>query len=419
MRKRVLILSHHYYPANRPPAHRIAKFAKYLPKFGWEPVVLCSDWRPHIKTVHADPGLLRNDTCQTIRVPFRINRPFSIPGLRDRLLQHLWPPLYPHQVQRAMRIYALEVSSNQRFDAIIASAPPQMTLAAASVVSPLLHIPWIADLRDLPTELHPKSLLRGWQMSLLERACASANALVTVSDHLASLLASRNQQPVFQVFNGFDPDDYPAIDHHPSAIFTIVYAGSIYEGRNPDILFDALDHILLDRQSDLSQLRVRFYTPQPRSPQLRVNHRPCAKLVEIVSKVPFHDIITIEQSASVLLFLSHIKTKGIMTSKIFEYLGARRPILSIPGDADCTDALLRETGAGLVARTRQEAARIILAWYQTWIRDQHLPYHPQPEKLARYTRFKQTACLADILSDAVSNLNYARNCRKSSTLDPS
>ena len=67
-----------------------------------------------------------------------------------------------------------------------------------------------------------------------------------------------------------------------------------------------------------------------------------------------------------LLHLAHGGQKGIMTGKIFEYLGARRPILFILGDNDCEDALLKEIQAGVICRNTEEAAAQLLRWYRQW-----------------------------------------------------
>ena len=41
--KRVLIVSFDFPPQGGTGTIRVAKFAKYLPQFGWHPVVVCSD----------------------------------------------------------------------------------------------------------------------------------------------------------------------------------------------------------------------------------------------------------------------------------------------------------------------------------------------------------------------------------------
>jgi len=395
--KRVLIIAHSYYPSTRAGAHRPSKWAKYLPKFGWEPVVLCPDWTPENSRGCYDPMLAGRDVCKTIRAPYRVPSKNSPRGILYRFGGHYLPAVFPWQLYRAMRARAFDLVERESFAAVVASAPPAMMHTIASAITRKHGIPALMDFRDLPDELAEKYPFSSRVKVRSEvAACRNAGALVTVSEFLAEKLRSRHRVPVFVIPNGFDPADFSASterDQH----FTIVYAGIIHADRNPAPLLDALDGILRSKQADLSKLRLRFYGP-PEEQILRfVNDRPCSALVEAMGRVPFSECLRAEQRATVLLLLSHSRSKGIMTAKVFEYLGAGRPILSVPGDHDCTDALLEHTRAGVVGRTVDEIQSVILEWYDTWLQTGRVPYAPVPEAVAEYTRERQTEQLANVL----------------------
>ncbi|HMT12896.1 MAG TPA: glycosyl transferase, partial [Ignavibacteria bacterium] len=38
--KKVLIISYYFPPSGGPGVQRVLKFVKYLPEFGWQPIVL-------------------------------------------------------------------------------------------------------------------------------------------------------------------------------------------------------------------------------------------------------------------------------------------------------------------------------------------------------------------------------------------
>jgi hypothetical protein len=101
-----------------------------------------------------------------------------------------------------------------------------------------------------------------------------------------------------------------------------------------------------------------------------------------------------------LLLLAHRHDKGLMTSKVFEYLGAGRPILSIPSDGDVIDALLSETGAGASASTAEEVGRILLEYYREWRDGGRVGCRGDSRAIARYTRRSQAARLAEVLAHA-------------------
>jgi glycosyltransferase involved in cell wall biosynthesis len=131
-------------------------------------------------------------------------------------------------------------------------------------------------------------------------------------------------------------------------------------------------------------------------------NRPCSHLIHNKGRVPFSESIKAQQQASALLFLSYLGIKGILTAKIFEYLGAGRPVLSVPGDEGVTDALLAETRAGTVGRTAEQITEILEKWIDEWERTGKVEYNPIPEKIHVYTRKKQTEKLAQILDEVVA-----------------
>ena len=120
-------------------------------------------------------------------------------------------------------------------------------------------------------------------------------------------------------------------------------------------------------------------------------------MVHILPRVSFRESIQIQKQACVLLHLAHGGEKGIMTGKIFEYLGARRPVLCIPGDNDCVDALLKETKAGVICRNAEEAAEQLLRWYQQWQQTGNISYDARDEQIMKYSRQKQAGQLAELL----------------------
>ena len=78
--KRVLIITSHYYPSNNPPSQRVGKFAKYLPKFGWEPVA--GSCMLKIRPEGVEPPTRRFTRSFITRSP-------SVPSLRSVMLIHV------------------------------------------------------------------------------------------------------------------------------------------------------------------------------------------------------------------------------------------------------------------------------------------------------------------------------------------
>jgi len=403
--KKVLLISRGYYPSDLPSAHRVAKFAKYLPEFGWEPAVICANWNRTNSMGCFDPELMDKDTFKVVRIPYITHDDRSISGLIDRFSRKILPVFYPFQLFRDMRRSAVELTTLIQFDAIIATSPPYITLNIADCIHQKKGIPWIADFRDLADEFADgNKWIKRLHVKQEKILCASSIAMTTVSQPLADILSTRYESPVHVVYNGFDPDDFTSLKVDDNEYFTIVYCGLIYSDRTPSLLFDALDLILDQGKSDLSRLRVRFYGVHHDELSRYFKGKSCKRLIQTMGRVPFHAIVEIERKASVLLLLTHSNSKGIMTSKIFEYLAAGKPILSVPGDGDVTDKLIQETKAGIVCGSSDRLADIILNWYREWETTGYVHYSGLSDKINFYTRKNQTRSMAQLLDTILSRV---------------
>lgn len=411
MSRKVLIICRSYYPHYGPQAQRMAGFAKYLPKFGWEAVVLCSESTPQNDSKY-DPKLVGKDVCRTIRVPYNISAirrriDFLIrKGLRELSLDVLLI-LSPLRIYRDMLGRADSLLGEERFDAIVATSPLPLTLAIADKLSKKYRIPWLADFRDLPADrkpnrgrLSPCNLL----VKFCKDYCRSAGASVTVSEPLRDELTGWYNRLVHLVYNGFNPDDFRKGVETRKDLFTLVYCGTIHAGRNPALLVDALYLILQKDAAKLERFRLLIHGVSKICFRRHFANRPCSHLVHNMGRVSFEDSIKAQQEASAVLLLpiSELQVRGSMTAKIFEYFGSGRPILSVPGDGGVTDAVLEETQAGVIGRTAEQIADILLEWIDQWERTGKVEYNPRPDKIQFYTRENQTERLARVLDQVAA-----------------
>src|SRR5690606_23872475 len=98
-------------------------------------------------------------------------------------------------------------------------------------------VKWIADLRDLWTDVYYYPLL---QHSLLSRkidaryerkVLESANAVVSVSPNFIRAFLSKSKLLHTERFhfipNGYDPADFNTFDHHYKPEFILTYTGTV------------------------------------------------------------------------------------------------------------------------------------------------------------------------------------------------
>ena len=108
-----------------------------------------------------------------------------------------------------------------------------------------------------------------------------------------------------------------------------------------------------------------------------------------------------EQEATILLLLPVVRSKGFIPAKLFEYLGAARPILSIHGQGDVVEQLLNETQAGVAAAEANQIADIVLRSYRQWEQTGSVCYHGLAEQIARYTHRGMAQKFAAVLNEVV------------------
>jgi len=405
--KRLLMISFYSYPSNETASHRPCKLAKYLPRYGWTPVLLTVRWEPSNCDWWYDPILAaRGDVCETIRVPYNgtsRGTPRRFLGKCLSVLPRLLlPSKTPWSVWRKMLSASHLLMSQRPVNAVWSTFGPGLDLEVAAAVSRKHHVPWVADFRDLPDQFE-----RTWRNRQKVRAevrvCASAAVLTTVSQGLADRLAERHRAQVSLVPHGFDPDDYPPLSTSQHDKFTIAYFGSAATDKQRDAgpLFAALDDLADMGHVNLDDVSVQFYGGSPVPIESSARGHNCARVVQWHSWIPHREALLKQQRATLLLLLSASTAKGIMTGKLTSYLGARRPILSVPGDNDVTDDILARTRSGRSAASPSEIAELLLKWYREWKATGAVDFHGIDREIATFSSEVQAAKLAGIL-DAIS-----------------
>jgi hypothetical protein len=413
--KNVLLISLQYYPHNTPCSHRIHSFARHLPKYGFRPTILCMNWNraayvgiPYFEEWY-DPDLEGRDVCRTERLvcphPHRMCALF-----RSNLMPFCWPPEFARRLLKR----AAELHREENYDVVLATSPARLPLGVASRLARATGIPWVADFRDISDEIsvrYSNEFFRRarrylnqhhWAIHLEKKICRTASAVVTVSSPLAEVLRKRCRRDVRVVLNGYEPSDFADIPVERPTVFTMVYAGTVTPARNPAPLFDALDILLTHNRISARDFRLYFYGKSTLALASQVRGRPCEDIIACCGRLARNRTLALLKNSTVVLQLAHANDSGIFTSKVFEYLGARRPILSIPHDRGVVDALLCETRAGVSATTPNEIADIVAEYYREWRTHGQVRYDASSTAIARYTRDEQTSRLACVLDQASS-----------------
>lgn len=277
-------------------------------------------------------------------------------------------------------------------DLIYVTAPPHSAFLVGASLARRHGIRWVAEYRDawVTNGYYDGAWFRKPFERALERwALSSAAGIVGLTETTARTLGLYHGKPAEVVMNGFDPDDFAAPPPPPldPGRLTILYAGSIYVGkRDPSLLFQAIARLGPARD----RVRVHFYMDSPGNVTALARQYGVTEQVIVHPPVPHAQVLELERAADVLLLLrwDDPAENGVIAGKLFEYIGAKRPILSVGSTMGEAADIIRRENLGLV--TNDAAA--VLAQLQNWLAaKQTAPRLPETDnpRAADYARARQ------------------------------
>ena len=410
------MVSNCYPPMASPGALRSAKFAKYLPDFGWEPVVLSprGGWSSAmglapvegvrvVRTAHL--GGMEAAAATAVKSGSGGAKAKVVRALRGVVYPDRVGPWYPFALAAGVRLLR-----GERFDALYSTAPSLVNHAAAMHLSRMFGVPWVADFRDLWT-LAPFYTGTGMRARLdrrLERRIMRyADAVVTVSNQCAD--AFRGAYPeqadkLHVIRNGYDPDDLPPAAPPPPGPFVLTYAGMFYGGRrDPGGLFRAIAALRDEGVATPERFRMDIVgDPDPVVLRM-VDETGVAGLVRHTGRLPYAETMQrlAASSALCVITLRDDGSQGEMTTKLFEYIGVGRPILALAVPGSELGEVVSSGGLGAVFSHGDAAG--MAAWLRGRMRDDAAaPALPPPEVLYPFTRRAGAEELALRLDQAAS-----------------
>lgn len=341
MNANLLVIAYAFPPENIVGAARPFRFFRYLPQFGISPHVITASQQEHPPPgVHFVRDTPRDFPRQTWSWQIeRLLRKFLCPGETGLI----W--------SRAAALAAREILPSNGAAAILSTSPPIGGHLAALQIRRRLGVPWIADFRD-PMVSNPSdagAVARASVYATIESLFFHyADAVVANTD--AALNFWRQRYPGLQnkfhlIWNGFDPAEAVTARPIPQREYKhIAHLGSLYGGRDPGILLDALERLLARGAIDPACFRVSLIGPSVDSAisnpgaMRRLMHLGAVE--HSPSLIPQREARRIALEADALLVLqpqSDLQVPG----KLFEYIRIGRPILALIQRDSPADRILR------------------------------------------------------------------------------
>lgn len=428
--KKVLIVTYYWPPGGGSGVQRWLKFSRYLPEFGWEPVIftvdnpqyqlqdrsLAEETLPGIR-VHRlkafDPNDVYNKwfgkSIGKPNVGFTSQKKESTAFKLVKWIRGNWfiPDSRIFWVRPAAKRIQ-ELLKEETFDALITTGPPHSLHLIGKKVASSTGIRWIADFRDPWTEIYyfdemkPSRRSREKHLRLEKLVLQSAHDVVVVGETMKKMFAAHTRQPIHVITNGYDHEDYEtATGKHEfePRHFIISHIGVMSPTQNTHALWAALRELKEEIPGFKEKLILKLTGEVDHGILESVKDAGLGENLIHTTYQPHKKAIEAQIEADLLLLsINRVKnSEYLLTGKLFEYLGAERPILCIgPPEGDAA-VIIRETAAG---RTFHFDDVQGIKGYILSLFNEHQTSEIKPGKveITRFSRKNLTQRLVDILN---------------------
>ncbi len=336
---RLLLLSYAFPPSTVPEAMLSAKRVGNLPD--WEVEVITA--APFNKGMGNDPDMATWAEARVARV-HRLDPPVNLPLHRLGAIAHL-PDTMRILNARTLR-HALARHAAAPFDAVLSWSTWHSVHLVALAIKQRLALPWLAHMSDpwVDNSFVRYGAFTGAMNRRLERSVvAGADRLLLTTPETVDLVMAKYppdwRAKTVVIPHGYEPSLYSGATPPPRQGRPLVarYLGNFYGARSPEPLFHAL-HALRDRDpaalDDLVVEIVGWLDPGMASTPAAQRLPP--GLLRLVPPVGYRRSLELMETADLLLIVdAPARTSVFLPSKLVDYLGAGRPILSLtpPGAA--------------------------------------------------------------------------------------
>ncbi len=422
--KKVLIVSYYFPPNTGAPAWRPFSWVNNFHKKGIDTTIITRHWTGNENTWD---DFVRPNTTPLTEINNEHYRVYSLPSKRNKwsvffsgkgkvamlfgnfyfLLTALYGKLNTEiDGTLAFKDFIIEHLKQNKYDVAIITVPPFNMLQMVDLFYKH-NIKVIVDVRDLWNNMmltnnyQPGIQQQFWDKVYsfhFKRWMKNASRVSVITPSFIDVLVKSYKGPIDVIYNGYEGYIFNQVEKVKTNKFIFSVVGSIYPEQDMSVMLDGLKLFLQDKSSNKIQLRFIGLNIIPALSQ-QVKRELPSSFVYVSDRVSKEEAIKETKMATVLSYPGWLGTKGIISTKIFDYIASGNPILIAPGDKDIIDDLVVKTKTGESVFSALDFADVLNRWYNMWEENQDIVIDRNSEVVQYYSRENQAMALADIINE--------------------
>jgi len=375
--KKVLIITYYWPPSGGAGVQRWLKFSKYLPEYGWDPIIFTPENPAFdlqdeslLKDVHSAVDVLKFPIWEPYKIFKKLSGAKSLK--QGQVLEDGKPSLFKNisifirgnlfipdpkcfWVRPAFN-YLSEILKSNGIKHVVTTGPPHsMHLIGLKLKYKHPSITWVADFRDPWTQWDIMSKFKMlpivWRKhQQKEREVLKVADLVIATGQQAGQdLKALGARKVEVLTNGFDREiQFNAKKDKLEPPVKVLHLGMLNEKRIPYLFFQGLNEKISQHPDTVNLNFTGILSPLVVS---ELNNLPYLNKNTVFSpSIPYTELDLVFEKADVLLLLQTAseESKTQLPGKLFEYMAQQKPILAFGNPDSDVARILNDTESGLM-----------------------------------------------------------------------
>ncbi|MCX5998705.1 MAG: glycosyltransferase [Chloroflexi bacterium] len=373
---------------------RTLKFVKYLPSFGWRPIVLTPRHPGYeyldyslVEEIPPEAKIYRTASIEpypwatTAKKRFSSGTPTKggtttkkwYSRLVRSIFQAEWrigrfvarnfvfvPDYHVGWIPFAV-LSGIRIIRKEKIDVIYATGDPWSDFIVGFFLRCLTGKPLVLDMRDpwtLRAEGVSTSRIGKKAEDFWESRCISAaSKVINVTEGAAQAYIEKypfiDKTRFVCITNGYDQPDFDGMASRKTARFTISSTGA-FNRRAPAPFFEGLAHLFEGEESLRDKVRVKHMGTGSRVVSTLAREHQLEDMLDVIPYAEHRTSIQLLMDSDVLLVVLDMSVAEQdvrllpLPAKLFEYLAARRPILAIVPSQSAVAGIVSSTESGVV-----------------------------------------------------------------------